>query len=583
MIKMIKNLNQLLGKQIKKLIPPIVYSILDAMLNGTMFGMMILVLIDLVNGSYSLEKLNIYSINLVVIFLPMAIFKSIAFTQTFCRTSDLAVTLRLKIGNHIRNLNLGYFNKNSIGTLSGSLTTDINDFETTLGHSLSDFIKTVGFLFFSLVIALFLDWRYALAIIGVVIIALPFLTISGKVYSSETTSLRIAKQNVVTRIIEYITGIKTFRLYKLTGVKFNHLDEALTDLKNKSIKSEIKMLPYSISFTTVASFVVPTALLMGTYFLFEEKIGVVSFLGIVLLSTSVSSMLSTLASLYPQMRFLTNSTKNLLKVLDEKPFSYDRENAIFSDYSVNFDNVRFSYTDDVEVLKGISFYAKAGTTTALVGPSGSGKTTVISLISRFWDINSGKIEIGGQDIRHYKPDELTTNMAVVFQDVYLLNDTIKNNIRVGKQDATDEEIIKVAKLANCHNFIMEKENGYDTLVGEGGATLSGGEKQRISIARALLKDAPIILLDETTSNLDADNEKEIQYAFDRLMKNKTVFVIAHRLNTIVNADNILVLDDGQIIESGNHEKLLNLHGWYAEMYEEQRKAKEWKVKGEENE
>ena len=241
--------------------------------------------------------------------------------------------------------------------------------------------------------------------------------------------------------------------------------------------------------------------------------------------------------------------------------------------TIKFDNVSFAYEKDKPVLKNISFEAKQGTTTALVGSSGSGKTTVTNLIARFWDCQSGVITIDGVDIRKVYPEELLTNISMIFQDVYLVNDTIENNIKLGKPDATREEVIEAAKNANCHKFITELENGYDTVVGEGGSTLSGGEKQRISIARALLKDTPIILLDEATASLDADNEYEIRKSLNKLIENKTVITIAHKLNTIRNYDHIIVMSDGIIEEKGTHEELMENKGRYYHMYTEMKKVK----------
>lgn len=301
------------------------------------------------------------------------------------------------------------------------------------------------------------------------------------------------------------------------------------------------------------------------------------YIVIVMLTTSISSVMSSLASLYTGMKFLNQASANLITILDEKPLPYEKEAVDFPDYGIKVEHVSFEYEKNIDVLKDITFDAPAGTTTALIGPSGSGKSTVTNLISRFWDVTQGKISIGGNDIKVIRPDTLTEHMAVVFQDVYLLKDSIYNNIRLGRPTASKEDVINAAKAAHCHDFIMNMENGYDTVVGEGGSTLSGGEKQRISIARALVKDAPIVLLDESTSSLDADNEAEINKALDTLMKGKTVIVIAHRLNTIINADNIIVLDSGKIRESGNHQDLMETGGWYAEMYAEQQKALEWVV------
>lgn len=288
--------------------------------------------------------------------------------------------------------------------------------------------------------------------------------------------------------------------------------------------------------------------------------------------------MTVVSSLYPQMRSISKAADSIISILDEQSLSYQQETANFQKYAVKFRNVTFGYNAETTVLHDVSFQARPGTTTALIGPSGSGKTTIVSLLARFWDVTGGQILIDGMDIRKINPDILAEQMSIVFQEVYLLQDTVLNNIRIGKPTATKEEVVAAAQAAHCHNFIMAMENGYDTMIGEGGSTLSGGEKQRIAIARALLKDAPIVLLDETTSSLDADNEREIQRAFDRLMKDKTVLVIAHRLNTIVNANNILVLDKGYIRESGTHAELMKCGGWYAQMIEEQKQAEQWSVK-----
>lgn len=257
--------------------------------------------------------------------------------------------------------------------------------------------------------------------------------------------------------------------------------------------------------------------------------------------------------------------------------SYRYEEANFRNYDIEFKNVSFKYEEGENTINNLSFKAEEGTMTALMGPSGSGKTTITSLIARFWDINSGAIKIGGKDIKDINPDSLLKHISMVFQDVYLLNDTIYNNIKLGNERATKDDVIKAAKIANCHEFIERLEDKYDTIVGEGGSTLSGGEKQRISIARAILKDAPIVLLDEATASLDADNELEIRKAIKKLTLNKTVIVIAHRLNTIKDADQIIVLNEGYIEEKGSHIELIKNKKRYYNMYVEMERAKNWAI------
>lgn len=575
---MIEYIKRLAGSDARKMISPIVLSIIDSLFNSCMFGVMLFTLIDLSNSEFSLENLLIYSLVLTAVFVIRCILQAVSFTQAQCLGPLVSRKLRLSVGNHIRTLNLGFFNKNSIGKLNSVLTSDISDYEVIITHCLCDFIKVISFTIMSLVFAFAIDWKYGLLITTLIAIALPLLIHSGTISGKQAGQLRKTNQNVISRLVEYVNGMKTFRLYNLTGSRFERLDHELKALRKDSISSELAIIPLALSFYAITSLIVPVTLIMGGYLLSSSEINVAEFMIIILLSVSLANIMGALSSIYPQIKSISKASENICSVLDEKPFTYDETYKEIKKYDIVFSKVSFAYEKEVPILKQVSFKVKQGTTTALIGPSGSGKTTVASLLSRFWDVTEGSISIGGVDIKKIAPDTLTKYMAIVFQEVYLLHDTIMNNIRIGRPDATDEKVYEAAKAARCHEFILNMEQGYDTMIGEGGSTLSGGEKQRISIARALLKDAPIVLLDETTSNLDADNEKDIQRAFNRLMKNKTVLVIAHRLNTIRNADNILVLEKGVIKEAGNHEQLLKQKGWYYGICQEQEKAKDWKVR-----
>jgi len=577
MINLIKTIKKIIGRKSKILILPVILSCIDSLLHMFIFAIMIMAIINLVSTNFTMQKLGTYSILLLGLFLLRAILYSITYVQTQYRGADITAELRLSLGEHIRSLNLGYFNKNSIGRLTSTLTTDISDFELVLTHSFSEIFRVIFFTILSFVFAFSIDWHFSIVILMIVMISLPLAGMGGKVAKKTGAALRHSVNNVISRIVEYINGIKTFKLYNLTGEKFERLDQSFKALKKESIKLELSVMPFSNLFAILTSFIIPVALIMGTNMLKEGSLSVQNFIVVIMIGISISNMMVSLGSLFPEMNYWKNAAENILMVQEEKPLESTTKFLDVSSYDIRFDKVGFRYTDDVDVLKEISFETKQGTTTALVGPSGSGKTTIISLISRFWDVTSGAITIDGQNISNISPDGLTSQMAVVFQDVYLFNDTIVNNIRVGKPDATMEEVIYAAKAAQCHEFIIALENGYNTLVGEGGSTLSGGEKQRISIARAFIKDSSIVLLDESTSSLDADNEVEINKALDQLMLNKTVIVIAHRLNTIKSADNILVLDQGEIKEQGTHQDLLAQGGWYARMIEEQDKARNWVV------
>ena len=567
-----KMIRRVAGKNIKSLYLPIVLSCVDALLHMGMFSTMIMTIIELIGGVFTMQRLTLYGVILVLLFLMRAILFSINYTQVQYRGADISAQQRLSLGDHIRSLNLGYFNKNSIGRLMSTLTTDITDFEQVLTHSLASLIKVLFFSALALLFAFMVSWQYGLIATVLILIAFPLMRLSGEMSQKYGGRQRASVSRVISRIVEYINGIRTFKLYNMTGEKFQRLDDSFTSLKKDSVKLELSIMPFSISFSFVTSLILPAALILAPALYQAGVIDTQRMIALLMIGVSLSSMMATLGSLYPELKYLSKAAENILQVRQEAPLPYREDAAQLNTFDVSFSHVNFAYEKNVPVLHDVSFSVKPGTTTALVGPSGSGKTTIISLISRFWDVSKGSITIGGSDIREQSPDVLTGKMAIVFQDVYLLHDTIANNIRVGKPGASMEEII-----AQCHEFISALPDGYDTVVGEGGNTLSGGEKQRISIARALIKDAPIVLLDETTSSLDADNEKEIHKALDALMKDKTVIVIAHRLYTIIGADQILVLDEGIICERGNHKELLAQNGWYARMISEQAKAREWSV------
>lgn len=574
---MIQYMKRLVGADAKKMVSPIALSILDSLFNSCMYGVMLFTLIDLSKGEFTKHALMVYTLVLVGVFVVRCLVQAISFTQAQCLGPRVSKKLRLEVGNHIRKLNLGFFTKNSIGKLNSVLLSDISDYEVIITHCLCDFIKVISFTVMTLIFAFVIHWNYGLVMLLLIALATPLLLRSGKLSGKKASQLRKTNQNVISRLVEYVNGIKTFRLYNLTSNRFERLDHELQMLRKDSISSEITVMPLALSFYAITSLIVPITLIMGGYLYAASEVNIVEFLIIILLSVSLANIMGALSSIYPQIKSITKASENICNVLDEEPFSYEEKNSELKNFDIAFSNVDFAYEKDVPVLKNVSFQARQGTKTALIGPSGSGKTTIVSLLARFWDTTGGSIFAGGIDIKKIAPDVLTKYMAIVFQDVYLLNDTIMNNIRIGRPEATDEEVYEAAKAARCHEFITKMEKGYDAVIGEGGSTLSGGEKQRISIARALLKDAPIVLLDETTSNLDADNERDINRAFDRLMKEKTVLVIAHRLHTIRNADNILVLEQGVIKEEGNHEQLLKKQGWYYGICAEQEKAKNWKI------
>lgn len=427
---------------------------------------------------------------------------------------------------------------------------------------------------------LFLDWRMALATISVIPVALVIL------FKSQPLLKRLAKQvaeaaaEANSRIIEYIQGIGVIKAFGQTGERFEKFEAAVADYTKTNVNLVKKFVPPDIGFSAILGSGLAIILLAGSYLFLGGELSLKIFLLFLILGLQVYEPIQNIFLYVTEMRVMNASMDRIIEVLNRKPLTEPDDDPELNKFDVEFKNVWFKY-EDADVLKGVSFAIPQNTITALVGPSGTGKTTVANLIARFWDVDSGEILIGGHNIKALKTDRLLSYISMVFQDVYLFNDSIINNIRFGNRDATEEEVVAAAKAAHCHEFIEGLSDGYNTIIGEGGATLSGGEKQRISIARAILKDAPIVILDEATAYVDPENEILVQQAINSLVKSKTLIIIAHRLSTIAAADQILVIDDGKVIEQGKHAELVSNGGLYSRFWEKRQRTRGWKVAREE--
>ena len=569
---MLNDIKTLSGKEFKRLKKPVFLLVIDSLFYMINYMMFYFTIVDLITETFTLNKIIVYTVIMIVANTVRYLFNRVGYTGIQSQGARIIQDLRLRMGDHLRNLNLGYFNKHNIGNVINIITNDLQDFEHVLTHSTSELIK-LGILSVYLLLVTFAI-SPILGILQILIAAAGaiFIVLGMKKSSKIALKKKHTMDDVVSRMVEYISGMELFKSYNLAGEKFKRLKNSFNDLKKESINTEIALAPYILIFQLTVDISFALLLLASTQFFISGSINKIMFFSYIIIGLSLSNILKAFSGQYVFFQYMKLATDKLINVYNEKEISYEFEVMPFKNYDIKFENVSFSYEKDKPVLKNISFEAKQGTSTALVGSSGSGKTTVTNLIARFWDCQSGIISIDGTDITKIYPEELLTNISMIFQDVYLVNDTVENNIKLGKPDATHEEVIKAAKDASCHEFITELENSYDTVVGEGGSTLSGGEKQRISIARALLKDTPIILLDEATASLDADNEHEIRKSLDKLIKNKTVITIAHKLNTIKNYDQIIVMSDGIIEEKGTHEELMKNRKRYYEMYTEMKKA-----------
>jgi len=569
---MLNDIKTLSGKEFKRLKKPVFLLVIDSLFYMMNYMMFYFTIVDLIMETFTLNKIIVYTAIMIVANTVRYLFNRVGYTGIQSQGARIIQDLRLRMGDHLRNLNLGYFNKHNIGNVINIITNDLQDFEHVLTHSTSELIK-LGILSVYLLLVTFAI-SPILGILQILIAAAGaiFIVLGMKKSSKIALKKKHTMDDVVSRMVEYISGMELFKSYNLAGEKFKRLKDSFNDLKKESINTEIALAPYILIFQLTVDISFALLLLASTQLFISGSINKIMFFSYIIIGLSLSNILKAFSGQYVFFQYMKLATDKLINVYNEKEISYEFEVMPFKNYDIKFENVSFSYEKDKTVLKNISFEAKQGTSTALVGSSGSGKTTVTNLIARFWDCQSGIISIDGTDITKIYPEELLTNISMIFQDVYLVNDTIENNIKLGKPDATHEEVVKAAKDASCHEFITELENSYDTVVGEGGSTLSGGEKQRISIARALLKDTPIILLDEATASLDADNEHEIRKSLDKLIKNKTVITIAHKLNTIKNYDQIIVMSDGIIEEKGTHEELMKNRKRYYEMYTEMKKA-----------
>lgn len=484
--------------------------------------------------------------------------------------------LRLRLGEHIRKLSLGFFNTHNVGELTNKTLDAVNNIEMIVTHLLTEMVTTLSLTIFIAVGLFFVDYRMAIASIISIPLAYGTHIIGQKLMGKYANALFKSSSQLTNSLLEFVQGIKFIKSFNKSEKKLDDLVGKMEYFKDESIKMEGNLSPVIAITGIIIDFGLVLLILVGTYFLIGGTLTVKELIVFFIISSRFYENLKSMASKSLKLKYLTVAGESIQSIFDEKILSGEGNNTKFDYHDIEFKNVTFSYNDK-KVLKNINLKIPENTMTAFVGPSGSGKTTMTNLIARFFDPDSGYIKIGGHKIKNIDSENVLKEISMVFQNVTLFRDTIYNNIKIGNQKATKKEVIEAAKKANCHEFISKLPDGYDTIVEENGENLSGGEQQRISIARAMLKDAPIILLDEATASLDPENEIFIQNAIARLLENKTVIVIAHRLKTIRNADKIVVLQDGKIREQGTHNQLLKNNDIYNRIWTIRQKAVGWQV------
>ena len=498
------------------------------------------------------------------------------YKKTYTAAYTESEKIRIAVAEHIRRLPLSFFNNKDLAELTTNIMADCTSIEHTMSHVVPQLAANIITVTAVSVLLAFYDWRMALALFAALPLALALVLLSKGIQAQFGARQVAAKLDAAERTQEYFEGIKVVKAFGLAGEKAAALKNSFHTLMAESLKFEVIAGVFVVSAAMVLQVGIGLVTFAGVSLLSGGGLEPVKLLFFILISAKIYSPLIVLLTLLPELFYLLVSTRRM-RALREEPLMTGDEQAVPADFTIEFRNVSFAYHDE-PVIKNLSLTIPQKGVTAFAGPSGSGKTTLSRLIARFWDIQEGEILIGGKNLREIDPETLMRYLSFVFQEVVLFNDTVMNNIRIGKKDAGDDEVRAAAKAARCDEFVSALPRGYDTLIGENGCTLSGGERQRLSIARALLKNAPIVLLDEATASLDPENEGEIQGAISELVKGRTVIVIAHRLRTVLGADKIAVLENGRLAEEGTGKDLLAKGGLFARLYRVQQESLGWTAK-----
>ena len=489
---------------------------------------------------------------------------------------DTCAKKRVEIAEHLRYLPMGYFNANSLGQIT-SITTNIME---SLENIATRVVMLVcdGLLTTSLIVIMlfFFDWRIACVLLCGFSLFL-FANSRLRIASEKVSGKKIrADERLVEKVLEYLQGMTEVKAYRLTGVKSKELNEAISENSKINIDMEMTLVPRIALQSFIAKLTGVAMVAFSCVFYCAGSMDALTAVVMVISAFIIYTSLETAGQYSSLLRVVDMSVDRAQEILNTPQMDISGENITPAVRDITAQDIAFSY-EKRKIIDGISLHIPEKTTTAIVGPSGGGKTTLVNLLARFWDVDGGTVMLGGRNVKDYDMDSLMANFSFVFQSVYLFHDTIANNIRFGQPGAPMEDVIAAAKKACCHDFISSLPHGYDTVVGEGGASLSGGEKQRISIARAMMKNAPVIFLDEATANVDPENENELMHAIQALTAEKTVIMIAHRLKTVERADQIIVVDRGKIVQHGTHTQLLEQDGIYRNFIGERREAASWKV------
>ena len=509
-----------------------------------------------------------YSILGIIFMIVMYIFAVLQYRSTYTTVYDESANRRISLAEKLRKLPLAFFGEKNLSDLTATIMDDCTDLEHTFSHAVPQLFASIISILLITVGMAFYNWQLTIALFWVVPLAAAILLFSKKEIQKSNESNYLNKRMLTEHIQEGLDTIQEIKSYNQERDYLEKLDASIDTYEKVLTRNELVLGILVNGSQSVLKLGLASVIIVGANLLASGTIDLFTYLIFMVIGSRVyapiSEVMNNIAAL-----FYLDVRISRMNEMEALPVQHGTTDFTPKGYDIEFQQVDFAYEQGKQILKNLSFTARQGEKTALVGPSGSGKSTAARLAARFWDIQSGKITLGGQDISRIDPETLLTNYSVVFQEVVLFNASIMDNIRIGKRDATDEEVRRVARLAQCDEFVTKMPQGYQTIIGENGETLSGGERQRISIARALLKDAPIVLLDEATASLDVENETKIQAGISELVRNKTVLIIAHRMRTVANADKIVVLENGSVAEMGTPEELKKKNGIFARMVNRQ--------------
>ena len=578
MLKIIRRVLRLSGNLSKRIWGSFICGFLESMFGLLPIAAVFLVLIELQNGQPITGQTWGIVIGLIAggLILRM-IFKYLVYRLQSTAGFEFVARERIALGDRLRNVPMGFFHDNSVGDITATVTTDLNFLENYSMHILDK--VTTGVLSMIVMAGWIFAFCWGIGLIFVAGILLSFPIYShmqkkGKALSAKRQKIQ---SEAVAATLEYVQGISVVKSFNMCDKNLSDIEDAYESNAAASYGVERVFTPLNMTYSMVFRISACMIMLCAGILAVGGDLSFANLAVILIASFTIFNPIEVMGQMTTMIRTMDAALDRVERIKQAKKIDENGRDIPLDSFDIGFEHVSFAYENGNPILKDVSFSIPQGSMTAIVGPSGGGKTTITRLIARFWDVQEGSITIGGHDVKEFTCDSLLKNMSMVFQNVYLFHDTIENNIKFGCPDATHEQVVEAAKKACCHDFISALPQGYDTVIGEGGSTLSGGEKQRISIARAMLKDAPIILLDEATASVDPENEVHLQQAISALVKNKTLIVIAHRLSTIRDADQILVVDNGKIVEKGVHAELIQQKGIYQKFWNIRQKARNWKL------